>query len=60
MKKKKADNTILISFKISHELLKKLEAYAQTQVDEAGLPLSASLAARRLMLEGLKKLDKEK
>jgi hypothetical protein len=56
---KKKPSTQLISYKISPELCKKLQKYADTQTDEAGLELSPSLAARRLMLESLKRwLDK--
>jgi len=51
----KKPNTQLISYKISPELYKKLQKYADTQKDEAGLTLSPSLAARRLMLEALKR-----
>jgi hypothetical protein len=53
-----ADNTKLVSFKISHDLFKELERYAASQKDEAGLLLSPSLAARRLMLDALKKLKR--
>lgn len=56
----KGDNTALISFKLSHDLHEKLTVYADKQTDESGLKLSPSLAARRLMLEGLKRLDPKK
>lgn len=55
-----SDNTVLISFKVSNELHKLLSDYAETQHDEAGLKLSPSLAARRLMLEALKKNQTKK
>jgi hypothetical protein len=47
--------TVLISFKVSQEIYNQLELYSNTQTDEAGLTLSPSLGARRLMLEGLRK-----
>ena len=50
----------LISFRLSKELFKTLEEYAETQTDEAGVMLSPSIAARRLMLEGLKRFQQKK
>lgn len=58
MSKKKASDVELIVFKLHIDLFKQLEAYAKTQVDEAGKTLSPALAARRLMLEGLKRQKK--
>jgi hypothetical protein len=59
-KSTKGEQTMLVSFKLSHDLHEKLSAYADKQTDESGLKLSPSLAARRLMLEGLKRLDPKK
>jgi hypothetical protein len=56
----KGEQTILVSFKLSYDLHEKLSAYADTQTDESGLKLSPSLAARRLMLEGLKHIRLKK
>lgn len=56
--KEKADQ--LISFKVTKALLAELEAYAATQQDEAGLTLTPSLAARRLMKKGLEKVQQLK
>lgn len=56
----KSEQTVLVSFKLSHDLHEKLRAYADNQTDESGLKLSPSLAARRLMLEGLKRLHPKK
>lgn len=56
MGKKKGENkTELISFKVSTEIFEEVKTYAKSQTDEAGLPLSVSLAARRLMLRALNK-----
>ncbi|MBK8201525.1 MAG: hypothetical protein IPK68_04105 [Bdellovibrionales bacterium] len=56
-RKAKEENTALISFKIAPEVFSKIKKYAKTQKDEAGLVLSASLAARRLMLKALTEID---
>ena len=57
--KKKANvsdvGTRLVSFKVSHEIYKQLEKYGADELDEAGLQLSPSLVARRLMLQALRK-----
>ena len=45
----------LVSFKLSANLYEQLRKYAKTQTDESGAELSPSLAARRLMLESLKR-----
>ena len=44
-----------IMFRLPDDVLKRLEAYAKTQSDEFGKPLTVSKAARRLMLESLDK-----
>ncbi len=56
----KSEQTVLVSFKLSQDLHEKLGVYADTQTDESGLKLSPSLAARRLMLEGLKRIHPKK
>ena len=56
----KRDKTVLVSFKLGQDLYDELSEYAETQTDESGLKLSPSLAARRLMLEGLKRLQSKK
>lgn len=55
-----SEKSELVSFKLSRELYEKLGEYAETQVDEAGLKLSPSQAARRLMLDALKRLPQKK
>ncbi|MGE4233193.1 MAG: hypothetical protein AB7F43_07685 [Bacteriovoracia bacterium] len=57
-KAKKKDPLVLVSFKISKDIYKELERYALTQADDAGVCLSASLAARRLMIRGLKRIQR--
>lgn len=54
------DKTVLVSFKLSHELYEQLSLYAKGQTDESGLQLSPSLAARRLMLDALKRIHLKK
>lgn len=49
--------THIISFRVSSELLGKLQEIADHERDEAGLSLNPSTAARRLMLERL--VDRE-
>lgn len=56
----KGEQTVLVSFKLSQGLHEKLSAYAETQTDESGLKLSPSLAARRLMLDALKRIHSKK
>lgn len=55
---KKDEKRDLISFKVAEEIYREIEQYAKNQKDEAGYPLSVSQAARRLMLEALRKLKK--
>ncbi len=52
------DKLALVSFKLGKELFVQLKAYADLQTDEAGIKLSASQAARRLMLEALRRQQK--
>lgn len=54
------EKTVLVSFKLSSDLYDQLSSYAGTQTDESGLQLSPSLAARRLMLDALKRLPTKK
>lgn len=54
------DKLPLVSFKLAKELYKQLEEYSKTQTDEAGIQLSPSQAARRLMLEALKRSQQKK
>lgn len=56
--KEKADQ--LISFKVTKAVLAELQAYAATQQDDSGLVLTPSLAARRLMKEGLVRIQTQK
>lgn len=52
------DGMMMVSFKLSSELHAKLLRYAKSQTDESGKGLSPGQAARRLMLDGLKKQGK--
>ena len=51
-------NTEVISFRVSKDLHGRIEFYAKSQVDEAGLSLNAATAARRLMLKALSDFEK--
>jgi hypothetical protein len=53
-----ADSARLVSFKLAKEPYDELEKYAANQNDEMGNALSPSQAARRLMLEALKRQKK--
>lgn len=59
-KTNKDDLLVLVSFKVSKALYEQLMEYAKSQKDDAGVQLSPSLAARRLMYEGLKKAQQKK
>ncbi|OFZ20074.1 MAG: hypothetical protein A2X94_09170 [Bdellovibrionales bacterium GWB1_55_8] len=50
---KNQNSTRVVSFRVSEQLHTQLLAFANTQVDEAGLPLNAHTAARRLMLRAM-------
>lgn len=54
--KKKKEITKVISFKVSNSIYAKLLKYGESQVDDTGVHLSPSMAARRLMLDSLKKI----
>ena len=54
-KAKSKNNLVLVSFKLSAEFFEQLKEYSKDQKDEAGIPLSPSQAARRLMLDALKR-----
>jgi len=56
----KPEKMELVSFKLSASLYEQLRDYARTQTDESGAELSPSLAARRLMLESLKRSSLKK
>lgn len=61
-KKNRSDvkgNTRLISFKVSHDVYRRLEEHAKTQTDDAGITLNPSTAARRLMNKALDALSKK-
>ncbi len=60
VQKKPKEETKVISFRVSRELHEKLEKFAQSERDEAGLTLNPSTAARRLMLRALEELDKHR
>ena len=57
-KAKLEKNRTVISFKVSPQLFDEIESYARTQSDEQGNTLTTSQAARRLMLEAMKRLKK--
>ncbi len=50
---KKEENTDVISFRVSKDLYSRLQKYAETQTDEAGLPLNVATGVRRLMRKSL-------
>lgn len=56
--KRVKDKMMLVSFKLSGELYDKLSRYAKSQTDDSGKELSTGQAARRLMLESLRKQEK--
>lgn len=56
--KRAKEEMVIVSFKLSPDLYGKLTKYAKSQKDDAGKELSAGQAARRLMLDGLKKANK--
>ena len=58
--KSKKDELELVSYKLSKKFHRQLKDYAETQTDEAGIDLSPSQAARRLMLEALKRIQQKK
>ena len=57
---KEKEKLELVSFKLGKEYFELLKEYAKGQKDEAGVTLSPSQAARRLMLDGLKQLRSKK
>jgi hypothetical protein len=57
-KTKMDDRTTVISYKLANEPYEELLRYAKSQTDEMGNELSPSQAARRLMLEALKRQKK--
>ena len=59
-KEKPKDSLALVSFKLGVDYFEELKTYAKTQKDEAGIPLSPSQAARRLMLEALRRVQQKK
>ncbi len=52
--------TEVISYRVSEEIFRRLDAYAATQVDEMGSQLNVTSAARRLMLKALQETDSKK
>ena len=56
IKNSKRKKTVVINFRITLQLYKKLERYANTKTDESGQKLSAGMIARRLVLQELNKL----
>ena len=64
MSKKKTapatDEMELVSFRLGKDLFKDLKVYAANETDESGKALSPSLAARRLMLDALKRHQQKK
>jgi hypothetical protein len=59
-KKREVTRTDIISFRVSKEIYKKIKEFGEDELDEAGLPLNPSIAARRLMLEGLRAREKNR
>lgn len=58
-KSKSGDETVVISFKLGHDLYKQLEKATAGQVDsESGIQLTPHQMARRLMLLALRKVSK--
>ena len=56
------DNALpLVSYRVSEDTFEHLKTYAQTQKDDiTGKELSPSQAARRLLLDALKRLKQKK
>lgn len=49
------DKNELVSFKLDKKLYAELAVYAKAQIAETGVEISESQAARKLMLEALKR-----
>ena len=52
--------TKIISFRVTDEIYMELQEIARQEKDDAGLPLNASTAARRLMNEAMKARPKKR
>lgn len=60
VKSNRTKKTNTLTFRLSPDLRAQLEEHAKTLRDEAGLPLSAQRAARKLVVDALKKLREDK
>ena len=56
-KDSKSEKTVVVSFRIAESLHKELAKLAQGQADEAGLELTPSGMARRLVIKAIKGQD---
>lgn len=54
------DKNELVSFKLDKKLYAELSVYAKAQIAETGIEMSDSQAARKLMLEALKRFQSKK
>jgi phage gp29-like protein len=54
------DKNELVSFKLDKKLYADLAVYAKAQIAETGVEMSESQAARKLMLEALKRFQSKK
>lgn len=54
------DKNELVSFKLDKKLYAELAVYAKAQIAETGVEMSESQAARKLMLEGLKRFQSKR
>lgn len=57
-KRRTPKTTELVSFRITQGLFKILETHGKSLTDDAGQSLSAPMAARRILVEALKKIEK--
>ena len=58
-KNTKRKKSVVVNFRITMDLYKQLERYANTQEDESGQKLGVGMAARRLVISELKKIINE-
>lgn len=59
-KKKRQNASSNVSFRLTPEIFAMLATYAQNAVDESGRPLTAGQGARRIIIESLKALARQK
>jgi hypothetical protein len=57
-KRRTPKSTELVSFRITQGLFKILEGHGKSLTEDSGQTLSAPMAARRIVIEALRKIDK--